>query len=150
MRRPSLKQKMFARKYVEKMGNATAAALEVYEVGNKHNATNIGNANLNKPVVQEEIKKIMLKKGIDLDWASDNLKDSIDKNLSEGKPSQAVGADLLKFVFKLHDVIPGAKNLNLSYTKKEIVANKDVETLTKELSDLNKLTATLVEDLQKT
>ena len=145
LRRPSLKQKLFAKKYVEKMGNATAAAIEVYGVKSRHNATNIGNANLKKVAVQEEIKKLLLRKGISLDWASDNLKDAVEKNLTEGKPSSAVGADLLKFVYKLHDVIPGSKNLNLSYQKKEII-DKGYDEIKAELQKLNKLTEKLISD----
>ena len=143
--RASLKQKLFAKKYVQTMGNAQQAALEVYNTTKKVHAANIGRVNLTKPVVQEEIKKILLKKGIDLEWGSEKLKEAIQMNLEEGKPSQAVGADLLKFIFKLHDVIPGAKSLNLSYSKKEVV-DKDYSQLKEELTKLQKLTSQLIDD----
>jgi hypothetical protein len=145
LKRPSLKQKLFAKKYVETLGNGRQSALEVYDVKNKVNASSIAKRNLEKPYVQEEIRKILLRKGIDLDWSTDNLKSAIESNLKEGKPSQAVGADLLKFAFKLHDVIPGSKNLSLSY-KKEVIENKDYSEIKDELVKLSEMTKKLLED----
>lgn len=145
LKRPSLKQKIFAKKYVDTLGNAQQAALEVYDVKNKVNAGNIGHANLKKPHIQEEIRKILERKGITLDDMTNDLGDAIKMNLAEGKPSQAVGADLLKFAFKLHDVIPGNKNLSLSFSKKEVV-DKDYDEIKKELARLNALTSKLIDD----
>lgn len=145
LKRASLKQKLFAKKYVDTMGNAQQAALEVYDVKSKVNAGSVGKQNLLKPQVQEEIKKILIRKGINLDDMTLDLKDAIKLNLSEGKPSMAVGADLLKFAYKLHDVIPGNKSLNLNYSKKEII-NKDYDEIKNELVKLNEMTKKLIDD----
>lgn len=144
--RITLKQKLFAKKYVDTMGNAQQAALEVYDVKKRSTAGNIGHENLKKPLVQEEIKKILVRKGIDLDDMTQDLHDAIKTNLADGKPSMAVGADLLKFAYKLHDVIPGTKNLNLNYSKKEIISNKSYDEIKAELEKLNKLTQKLIEN----
>ncbi len=141
----SLKQKLFAKQYVETLGNKQKASLGVYNVKSKRNANSIAYQNLQKPLVQQEIKHLLQKKGLDPDYLSDNLKDAIENNLKYGKASQAVGADLLKFTYKLWDLIPSNKNLNLNYSRKEIIS-KDYDEVKKELSKLSEMTKKLLSD----
>lgn len=58
-RRLSLKQKDFARRFVETKGNASKAAMDVYDVKNDHVARSIGAENLTKPVIIAEIQKLL-------------------------------------------------------------------------------------------
>lgn len=55
--KPTLKQKEFAKLYVQ-TGNATEAAVQVYDVGNRNTAQALGSENLAKPIVQAEIDSL--------------------------------------------------------------------------------------------
>jgi hypothetical protein len=145
LNRPSLKNKKFIKSFIDNGGNATKAVLDAYPVKSAKVATVMGHDLLEKPYIQEEISKALIRQGITIDWLNDNVRDAISDNLSNGKPSQAVGADLLKFMYKLHNVIPASKSLNMSYSKKEII-NKSYTEIKEDLSKLQELTSKLLKD----
>ena len=95
---PTLKQKAFAKKYIEYKGNATKAALETYDV-KSNRAHTLGYQNINKPVVQKEINRLLDENGLDLNKLTYLTNDAILNNLENGKASQAVRTDLLKFFY---------------------------------------------------
>lgn len=143
---PTFKQRKFAKAYIENNGNASKAALEAYDTFPAQ-AKTIGYQALQKPIVQKTIQELLDKKGITLDYLSDEVKDAISFNLKEGKASQAVGADLLKFMFKLHNAIPASKQVKLSYSRSEKIASQDYKEITKELAKISQTTQKLLEDL---
>ena len=143
--KPTMKQKLFAQEYVRNKGNKTQAVLAVYDTKSKRNAHSIADDLMVKPVVQEEIKKQLNKAGLDLDYLGDSIKSSIDQNLQLGKPSQAVAMDGIKFLYRLHNVIPANKNMNMNYSKK-VVENQSYDEIKETLEKLNKVTEKLLLD----
>lgn len=98
-KKPSLKQEKFTEAFVKNGGNATKAALEVYDTHNKKDASNIGYQNLKKPHIQElvsskikDLKNSILTKvkndnlmGLALETANDDLMDEDPKVRSEAR-----------------------------------------------------------------
>ena len=146
MRKPTLKQKLFATHYIKNRGNATQAVLAVYDAKSKKNAYQMAQVLRKNPVVEEEISKQLSRAGMDLTWVNSNMRASIDTNLQEGKPSQAVAMDGLKFLYRLHNVIPGTKNVNLSYSKK-VIENSSYEDIKKALDNLNRISGKLLQEI---
>lgn len=137
---------MFAKKYVEYKGNGLRAALDVYDTTPK-NAKNVAHITLKKPVVQEEIKSLLNKAGLDLDTLTGFTTDAIVNNLKYGKASQAVGADLLKFAFKLHNVVPGKESKKIVETRK-VTLSKDFNVIKEELTQSVSKSQELLSDLE--
>lgn len=65
--KPTYKQKLFAQKYIEYKGNGTKAALAVYNTSTVQTAQVMASENLLKPIVINEIQKLMIQKGITID-----------------------------------------------------------------------------------
>lgn len=148
---PTIKQKMFAKAFVEGIlkenkPNASKAALETYNV-KPANAPNLGYQLMEKEPVQIEIKSLLDKAGITLDYLSDSSKDAIDYNLKGGKPSQAVGADLLKFMFKLHNAVPEKRTRTIK-EERRVILSHDYQTLKNELKLTQTKTQELLQDLE--
>lgn len=143
--KPTLKQKKFAKAYVENGGNATQAALETYNTQAKQ-AKVIGYQNINKPVVKKTIEELLNKNGLNLEKLTELTTSAIKNNLKNGKPSQAVGADLLKFTYKLHNALPD-KTTRIIRENKKIIMDKDYNTLKTELEQTVSLTTELLNDL---
>ena len=59
------KQRNFAQKYIECNGNATQAALAVYDTDDDNVAHNIGSDNIRKPTVRDEILRLSRQAGFD-------------------------------------------------------------------------------------
>lgn len=144
--KPTLKMRMFAKKYIEYKGNGAKAALEVYDT-NKRDAKNVAHITLKKPIVQKEIKELLTKKGLDLDNLTDYTKNAIVNNLTYGKASQAVGADLLKFMYRLHNVVPG-KEVRTVKEERKIVLSHDFNTVKEQLSTTISRSQELLKDLE--
>ena len=146
LKRPSVKMRKFAKAYIENGGIASKAVREAYDVKSARNASVLGNSMLQNPMVQKTIKEYLDKSGLNLEYISDKIKSTIDYNLENGKPSQAVGADLLKFSAKLQDVIPSSKSASISYSRKEII-HKTFDEIKEELKEINRKSSDLVNDL---
>ena len=71
----TLKQKKFLKVYFE-TGNATKAALESYDTTDRNVASQIGSENLVK--LRDVLQYQMMKKGLDLNWIVDKVKDAGD------------------------------------------------------------------------
>lgn len=54
----TMKQELFAQKYVESHGNGTQSALEVYDTTDDKTAQVIASENLSKPIVNERIQEL--------------------------------------------------------------------------------------------
>lgn len=144
---PTLKQKLFAKAYVKYKGNASKAALEVYDTSKK-NAKNTGYITLQKPVVQREIKEQLTEAGLGIEDLNKYTKDAIDSNLKEGKPSQAVAASLIALSYKLHNVMPASKKLNLNLSLKDQVVGKDFDEIKKLLEKQTEVTNALLAEIK--
>lgn len=55
----TIKQELFAQKYVEHQGNGTQAALEVYDTTDNNTAHSIATENLQKPAVSERVNDLL-------------------------------------------------------------------------------------------
>ncbi len=73
----TLKQKLFVKKYIEKNGNGTAAALEVYDVKNANVAHSIASENLRKPTIQKKIREALEATGLTPESIAEYLKRAI-------------------------------------------------------------------------
>lgn len=142
---PTLKQRKFAKEYVKNGGNASKAVMEVYNT-KKKNAHLIGYQNMKKPVVQKTIQELLNKNGLRLEDLTEITTKAIKHNLQYGKASQAVGADLLKFTYKLHNAIPDKVNHTIKEERKVLV-DKDFNTIKEELTQSVSTTQALLNDL---
>ncbi len=70
MRRPTLKMQRFAKAYVENGGNATQATLKSYGTGLYASARPIGSENLTKPIIRQEINRVLGESGVTLKRAA--------------------------------------------------------------------------------
>lgn len=93
-KRLSLKQKEFAKKYVENKGNSTQAVLDSYNVSNKNMASVIGSRNLTIQPIQNEIERIMEEKNLTGDLMMDKLKEGMDANVVATFQGEAVESEI--------------------------------------------------------
>ena len=142
---PTLKQKMFAKKYIEYKGNASKAALEVYDT-KPELSQQVGHITLKQEGTQRAIEEILAKNQIDLETLSAYGSEALQNNLTLGKPSQAVGADLLKFYYKLYNVIPSNPKVVMKQERKEIYS-KDYKTIKEELTTTVSASQELLNDI---
>ena len=126
---PTLKQKLFAKAYVKHRGNGAKAAMEAYDTNGK-TAKGIAYQNINKPVVQKEIKGQLIEAGLGIEDLNQYSKQLISNNL-QGKPSQAVAASMIQFAYKLHNVLPATKKMSMNLSIKDQVVSKDFDELRK-------------------
>ena len=141
--KPTFKQAQFAREYVKKAGKGVDAAIAVYDTTSRTVAKSISHDNLQKPVVQQEIKKILTQAGLTTDHVADFLKKAIESGLGE----KATNSDSLRgidMVLKLYNAYPANKTLKLSYSKQEQVMSKDFQKLQDDLQQLNEATQRLL------
>lgn len=143
--KPTLKQRKFAKKYIENGGNASKAIMEVYDV-KQQNAKTLGYQNLQKPIVQKTIQELLNKNGLNLEDITGMTTKMITHNMKYGKASQAVASDLLKFTYKLHNAIPD-KAHRVVKEERKILVDKDFNVLKEELTQSVSTTNQLLQDL---
>ncbi len=143
LKRPSLKQKLFAKKFIENGGNATEAALTSYNVTTRESAKHMGMQALDNPMVQEEIKKLLNKSGLDLDTIAGETREAL-TNALKAKPTFNGGVNLLQFLFKLHGVSPLNKSIAMKWSRTQNIPSQDITELTRQLKQLNNNTNKLL------
>jgi phage terminase small subunit len=94
LKRLSLKQRGFCKTFVENKGNATEAALAHYNVKNRHMATVVGSLNLDKPMIKNEIERLMEDKLITDGVMMDKLKEGMDANVVSSFQGEANESDI--------------------------------------------------------
>lgn len=146
VKKATIKQKLFARTYV-KTGNATKAAMTVYDTKRRVNAKQIGARLLKKEVVQQEIKAVLMKAGLTLDQGADYLHTAITRGL-EGKATVGDALRGLDMAFKLHGSYPASRSIKLAYTKHEQVASKDLQQTVNDLKKITERATSLIESIQ--
>lgn len=65
-KRITSKQKAFARAFVKNKGNLTQSAMDSYDVKDRNTAQAIGSENLTKPIIREEIARLLSKNNIEM------------------------------------------------------------------------------------
>lgn len=143
---PTLKQKLFAKAYVKHRGNGAKAALEVYDT-NKRDARNVAHITLKKAIVQKEIKQQLEEAGLGVEDLNKYTLKLIDKNL-DGKPSQAVAASMVQLAYKLHNIMPASKKMNVNLNLNDQVGGKDFDEVKKMLEEQNKMTQALLASVE--
>ena len=99
-KKPTFKQKAFAKAYVENKGNGTKAALEAYNPKNPETANAIASENLHKPIVRQEINRVLREQGVTVKRAAAAVGDNLD---NEDQRTRLRAADM---TLKLLDVYP--------------------------------------------
>ena len=94
LKRLSVKGKGFCKTFVENKGNATEAALENYNCKNRHMATVLGSLNLDKPMIQNEIERLMEEKNITDNVMMDKLKEGLDAKVVSQYQGEANETDI--------------------------------------------------------
>ena len=79
-KKPTFKQKAFSQEYVKNKGNGTRAALEVYDTEDYGTANQIAIGNLQNPIVNQEINRILKKSGVTLKRAARATADGLDED----------------------------------------------------------------------
>ena len=136
-------EKKLVKEYIKNGFNKRQAALKVYDV-NKHSASNLTNQVLKRPVVQEYLTEQLDKIGLGIEDLNAYAHTAITNNLENGRPSQAVAATLLQFMYKLHNAVPASKSMNIKANVTGLALDTNVDELTKKLEKLNKLTQELL------
>jgi phage terminase small subunit len=144
---PTLKQKLFAQKYIEKKGNGAQAALEVYDVSPK-TAKDVAYQNLQKPVVQEEIRKELDKAGLTVNYLNSKSKKVIDLVDKVDPKTIGVATNHLQFVYKLHNVLPAKKSMHMSMSLRDQLPSKDFDEVKEQLQKLTDTTNALLEEVK--
>ena len=98
--KPTFKQKQFAKVYVATKGNGVKSALQTYNPKNYTTANAISTENLQKPLVQEEIRKVLEEKGLTIDHITTIHK----RNLDQSK-QLSVSQSAVETGYKLHGLL---------------------------------------------
>jgi hypothetical protein len=143
---PTFKERQLVTAYIKHKGNGAKAALEVYDT-TKENAKNVAHITLQKPIVQEELKAQLKAVGLDVTELNSKMAKSIELNMVHGKPSQAVAADMIKFAYKLHDVVPSSKHEVKSMNLTKHMIDTPIPDLISLVKKNNLITQKLLDDL---
>lgn len=136
LKRPSYKQKAFAKAYIKNGGNATDAAIETLDVTTHDSAKHSGMAMLDRPMVQEEIHKLLDKAGLSLDDLTNYSREIITKGL-EAKPSFNTAASHVEKLYKLHGATGHDKNVSVKWSIKQQRGNKSITEITENINKLH-------------
>ena len=141
LKRLSLKQKKFVKKYIESGGNATEAGLEAYNVKNRKSAQAVAYQTLDKPQVQEALELALKKNGITLDSITGEV-----ATLAFEKDVRPTADTKLKAsieLLKLLNAYPERVQKHLSYSVRQNLTEKNFS----ELIELHKEKSKEIEDI---
>lgn len=143
---PTFKQKQFAKHYVANGGNATQAALQTYDA-DYNNAHAIAGKNLTKPIVQQEIDKLLKATGLSSEaWIATQLKKSIDTGMGV-KATQKDSLTALNMLLKVTDTYPTKKSMSMRVNINGELTPKNTSDLISSVKSLSVKSQELVEDL---
>ena len=113
LKRLSFKQKGFCKTFVENKGNATDAAEKNYNVKNRKMATVLGSLNLDKPMIQNEIERLMEEKEITDGLLFDKLKEGMEAKVVSSYQGESTESEIPDYDkrFKWWDAAAKIKNL---------------------------------------
>ena len=131
LKRLSLKQRSFIRKYIQ-TGNATEAAFQSYSTKDRKTAQNIGSQNLDKPEIQDALEEALKKNNITLENVTSEVADlAFTKDV---RPTVETKLRANVELLKLLKAYPEKINRSYSVSIKSQLASKDF----KELLELHK------------
>lgn len=143
-RKLTWKEKEFAKSYVKNKGNATEAALEVYNVKDRKSANKVGYTIANKPKIQKEIAQIMDEAGLSREKVIELVKRATVAGIGE-QPRNSDALRGLEMLTKLHDLYPATRkevrNVNVSVE----LSGKEDKDLLREMALLNEQAQNYVE-----
>lgn len=138
-----LKQKLFVKKYIEKNGNGTQAALEVYNVKNASSAAATASRLLRNVNIQQAIRQALEASGLTPESISEYLKKAIVSGLGE----KSTNSDSLRGIDLYARLTGGYEPIVVQQTYKmklEKMSNKDLKI---ELEKTQRLSSELLNDL---
>lgn len=127
----SVKQKTFVKEYVTNGGNGTKAALVAYDVTDENTANVMAVENLQKPTIKEQLEKAFKKHGIDIESATQPIRDGLkaereifaDGEAQGSKPDHMVrlraSQMALKFMGAEDKPEGGGDTINFNFNKNE-------------------------------
>ena len=147
LNKPSLKMKKFAKAYVENGGNGVQAALASYDA-DYNNAQKIAHDNLEKPLVIEEINRLLEKTGLtDDQYIATNIKTIIDNGVHV-KVTAKEALNALNMLLKVKNAYPKNVNKSMSVRYNYSSDTQSLDKLTEAITQMNNTTASLLEDLK--
>ena len=146
-KRLTIKQRRFVHAYI-KSGNGTRAIMETYDSKSRESAKHMAQRNLDNPLIQQEITKVMNESGMTLTDNTNNLRKVIEMGIDSGRATADTALRGIVEVFKLHNAYPAHKSLKLSLNRTEQVASKDMQAVVDELKKLTTATNSLVSSME--
>jgi phage terminase small subunit len=147
LKRLSLKQKNFAKEYINHQGNATEAALEAYNVNGTDSAEVIGSHNLDNPLIINEINKLLSQQGMNDDqWIAKNIKTAVETGIGV-KATNKDAITVLNMLLKLKNYYPSNKNTSVKLSLHGKLTGKNVTDIMETVKKLNNRSNTLVNEL---
>ena len=143
---PQGKVKAIAKAYIKNKFNGAATGMEVYNTTNRNSAKRMISKALKSPEVKNAIQEELAAVGITREYINKQMYKAIDKNIELGKPSQAVGAQLLIQAQKIYNYLPKDQATKVRETRK-VFLDKDFNTVKEELTQSISLTQSLLNDL---
>jgi len=143
---PQGKVKAIAKAYIKNKFNGAATGMEVYNTTNRNSAKRMISKALKSPEVKNAIQEELAAVGITREYINKQMYKAIDKNIELGKPSQAVGAQLLIQAQKIYNYLPKDQATKVRDTRK-VFLDKDFNTVKEELTQSISLTQSLLNDL---
>lgn len=143
---PEGKVKAIAKAYVKNKFNGAKTGLEIYNTTNRNSAKRMMSKALKSPVVQNAIQEELAQVGITREYLNKQMYKAIERNIEYGKPSQAVGAQLIIQGQKIYNYLPKDKETTRKETRK-IYLDKDYKILKQELEESISLTKSILDDL---
>lgn len=125
--------KAIAKAYINAKFNGAEAGLKVFNTKKRKNASVMMRKALGVKEVQNEIQAELAKEGIDRGFINKYFKKGIEYNIDNGKPSQAVGAQLLIQAQKIYNYLPKDKGTVKKETRR-VLLDKDFNIVKDELS----------------
>ncbi len=143
----TLKQKKFARQYVKNGGNAAKAALEVYDA-NYDTAQTIGSVNLDKPVIIQEINRLLDKEGLNDDqWLGQNIRTAIDSGIGV-KATNKDAIQMINMLLKVKNSYPSNRSTSVKLTLKGNMSQESIDTIIPTLTTLSTRSNELINDIK--
>ena len=143
---PQGKVKAIAKAYIKNKFNGAATGMEVYNTTNRNSAKRMMSKALKSPEIKNAIQEELAAVGITREYINKQMYKAIDKNIELGKPSQAVGAQLLIQAQKIYNYLPKDQATKVRETRK-VFLDKDFNTVKEELTQSISLTQSLLNDL---
>lgn len=142
-RKLSLKQKQFVKAYIENGGNATKAALEVYNAKNYNTAHAIASENLQKVTIKQVLGEVSESVGITNEYIFENLRKVTEAGIGiKAKNSDSLNG--LALMAKINGIIQPQKTAHLRIEMKEDLDKKSYTELVDSLKKLQSQTEKLL------